>query len=370
MKGAILACAVLAVPACAFAGNVNVQQSLADTKAIIAGGGQADVVVLGDSLSFRDGSYLPYFRDLMQGKYGNAGSGYQGFSETGAWFSGAFDYGQVNADNAPHSAVDGFWQTVNTTTTDAYGKVIPRDQTSTLLYVAKPGGGEVDAYRNVNGYQHIETLNGNAATPTVRSMTYTAPDADHTISLHAVGGPVQFLGLNNTNSNTGMRIHRAANGGWTTQNFLQRDFTFDSTLNALSTDLVMIMLGQNDSGQGMTATQFASNMNTLIDRVQAAAPGADVLLVGSYDSGNPLLGDYADAEAMIAQTRGVGFIDLYHTAGNYAFWQSNGYLDDGVHFSPAGGQYLGNFLYNAVVPEPGTLALLSIGALGLLPRRK
>ena len=37
-------------------------ETFADVKAKLAGGQQANIVVVGDSLSFRDGSYLPVWR--------------------------------------------------------------------------------------------------------------------------------------------------------------------------------------------------------------------------------------------------------------------------------------------------------------------
>ena len=38
---------------------------------------------------------------------------------------------------------------------------------------------------------------------------------------------VTLLGVNNKTETPGVRIHRAANGGWGIGNFVQRDWTFD-----------------------------------------------------------------------------------------------------------------------------------------------
>ncbi len=341
--------AALALP------SANLAEALASTKAKLAHGGQADILVLGDSLTFSDNGYLPVIRQLLQTHYGNAGQGYQafGWGGTAGWYSGTVDYNPIGQDVSPHWSLDGIWNTVNS---QAWGFVAPWAPHSSLQYTAQPGGGNFSIYRMDGGVTvPLAEISTNSSQNEVRTFDYTAPTGNGTYYLHPYGdGPVTFFGLQNTNNNPGVRVSRAANGGWTTGNFLQRNWSFAQQLPQVGGDLVMVMLGANDQNY-YTADQFASNLNLLIDHIQAAAPSANIVLMGTYDGGTPALKDMTDAEGNVALSRGVGFINLYETAGNYQFWTSHNYLADGIHFSPAGGNYLGNLLYNAFLHDGATL---------------
>lgn len=335
--------------------TLNLRDALADTKAKLNSGGQANIMVLGDSLSLRDGSYLPYFRSLMQARYGDAGAGYEPFSIwTGGGLDPGWDQGLVNNDVAPHQALDGFWISTNQDQRDGWLKAF--NSTIQLQYVAQPGGGTFRPFDWENGFTWLgDPINTDSPVRQVKTWTYQVPASvpEGKIWYLTQGtGTVTILGQNNISSNPGIRIDRAANGGWTTANFLQRDDTFDQQVKLQAPDLVMILLGANDSG-GMDATQFKANMNALIDRVKSDAHDAEVVLITPYDI-SPL--DDPDdhvyqrivvPDEEIAEERDVGLINLHEIAGEYSsFWLANGFLDDPVHLSPAGGQYLGNLLFN------------------------
>lgn len=370
VAGVVAASTVFAAPP-----SLNLESSLRDTKQILSAGGQADIVVMGDSLSFRPGSYLPVFRNLLQQRYGNAGGGYQGSSLwTGATFNSGWQVGQINQDTAPNHSLDGLWSTFDGAAAypnQAY--VTPSDSTVQIQYMTQPGGGSFEIrYGRDRGV--AETLSTDGPAGQVRTVNYTLgwQLPDYTIQPRG-DGPVTILGQNNIRTTPGVRVHRAANGGWGVDNFLGRDTTFDQQLGSLSTDLVFIWLGQND--QDYTRSTYAARMSQLVDRVQAASPNAEIVLVGTYDQGAAPLAELVEGVAGLAEARGLGFINLYSTAGNSAFFQSNGFLDDPVHFSPAGGEYVGRLMFNAfetngasLIPEPAILGLLAAGAL-LLRRR-
>jgi lysophospholipase L1-like esterase len=187
---------------------------------------------------------------------------------------------------------------------------------------------------------------------------------------------VTLLGQNLTNSNPGVRVHRASNGGWGVQNYLQRDSTFDQQLGLLASDLVVVALGANDLGQ-WTSAEFGDKMNQLVDRIRAAVPQAEIALVGTYDTGNAQVPSQVAALEQVAANRGVGFINLYQVAGSHAFFQQNNYLSDAVHFNSAGATYVGGIVYDAfvsdgasLVPEPSALGLLVIAGCAALRRRR
>ena len=372
----ITAAFLLAGSAFAAAPSLNLAGALADTKALLSSGQAADIVVLGDSLSVRPGAYLPFFRDRLQQQYGNAGAGFQGMSVwTGAAFNNGWRREGINADTGARRSLDGLWTQFDGFTAPSNTAIFtPIDRKVQLQYVTQPGGGSF-LVREGDGGNAVTTISTHGPANQVRTYEYELPAGQTRYSIDPMrDGAVTILGQNNVRETGGVRIHRGANGGWGVDNFLNRDSTFDQQLSLLGTDLVMVWLGQND--QAYTRATYAQKINALVDRVQGSAPDAEVVLIGTYDQGSAALAGLVEGMADVAASRGVGFVNLYGTAGNAAFFNTNGYLDDGVHFSPAGGQYLGNFLYDAfvsdgasLVPEPTGLGALLVAGAMLLRRR-
>lgn len=348
-------CCVAAAVACWGAGlsaaplTLNLAQTLRDTKTMLASGQPADIVVLGDSLSFRPGTYLPTFTTLLQNRYGNAGAGYQGMSLwSGGGFNAGWLYTGLNTDNAPYHSLDGLWNRYDGVAPWPNQAIItPNGNNVQIQYLKQPGGGSFLVRRGEYG-DVVANISTDGPTG-IGTLYHTLAPEDTKYTIEPTGGgSFTILGHNNISPNSpGVRVHRAANGGWGVNNFLRRDWTFDRQLQLLGTDLVMVWIGQND--QAYTAATYQSAINLLVDRVQAAVPSAEVLLIGTYNQGSEPLAGLVEGMAQVAQSRGVGFINLYQAAGTPQFFQDNGYLDDGVHFSAAGGVYMGNLLYNAFV---------------------
>jgi lysophospholipase L1-like esterase len=334
--------------------SLNLAGALSDTKAILQSGQQANIVVLGDSLSFRPGTYLPTFRSLLQTRYGNAGAGYQGLS---LWSGAGFNLGWlgtgINVDNPPHRSLDGLWNRYDGVAGwPNMALITPQGRRVQIQYVTQPGAGSFYLRRGDTG--DIVTTIDTSGPSGVATYDYTLPSTDTQFTIHPVGnGSFTVLGHNNVSSNQGVRVHRAANGGWGVNNFLQRDFTFDRQLGLLDTDLIMVWIGQND--QAFTQQTYAQKIDQLVTRLQGAAPTAEIMLIGTYNQGAPALAGLVEGMAQVATSRGVGFLNLYASAGTPQFFQANGYLDDGVHFSPAGGNYMGHFLYNAFISDGRSL---------------
>ncbi len=51
----------------------------------------------------------------------------------------------------------------------------------------------------------------------------------------------------------------------------------------------------------------------------------------------------------------LGFIDLFHAAGDHAFFETHGMLLDGVHFTQAGGDYMGRLMFDAFWSDGASL---------------
>lgn len=326
---------------------LNLPNVFVPAKAKLASGGTVSVLVIGDSLSFKTGAWPPPFRNFMQNKYGDAGKGYQGFSlVTGGAFNSGWTDGRVNHDDWPHHALDGLWgkadgQGAEADTADftAWG-----DQIS-LHYVAGPGGRVIQVEHPFG--VPVALLNCNAAVDELRTFSWSFADPDfRQLWFRPVSsGTGLILGQVNETKQPGVIVHRAANGGWGVDEFLQRDWTFDAQVRELAPDLVFIWLGQND--QGYSYDEYRVEMGLVVDRMQAAAPGAEVVLIGTYDSGSANVVPLVQAMGSLAEARGLGFIDLYSAAGTYQFFRERGYLSDGLHFSISGGQYIAKILFDA-----------------------
>jgi lysophospholipase L1-like esterase len=357
-KTALLMLVAGAQPAMGSTLSLNLTEALADTKAKLAANQQADILVFGDSLSFSTDTttYLTYFRSQMQSLYGNAGFGYQGSSVwTGAGFNRDWSGPIIGTDPDPHHSLDGLWeshQPVLGWPNQAY--YYPNSPNTELQYVVQPNGGSFEIRRNKDG-PLVATINTAAATSDVQTYSYQLQPGEEAFTIQPVGdGPFLILGQNTSDSAPGVRVHRAANGGYGVNNFLQRDWTFDKQVSLIHPDLVMIWLGINDSEY--TPEGFHDDMHQFISRVQAAAPNSEIVLVGSYHSAGAYMGGLVAEMEQLASEEGLGFINIYQAAGTYDFFQQSTYLSDGIHFSEAGAGYLGNVLYNAFVTNGASLA--------------
>ncbi len=369
----------------------NLAATFDPIKAQLAAGNEQSIMMIGDSLTFRTDSYLFTFESLMQNAYGNAGVGYQGFSNMtgggsftgGGGFDNGWSLGQIDGDSSPHQSLDGLWAAYTP------GAAAPNDSylttgnaTGQLQYVMQQGGGSFNLYAwgNTAGQTLLATINTstNSATPTVGTYNYALPAGDY--DLHVVpnnDGSLNLLGVENkSGASGGVRIDRAANGGWGVANFLQRNSTFDTQVKLENPALVTIWLGQNDRGN-YTESQYSAAIGQLVSRIQGDMPSSKILLIGTYNSGDPNLVPLVQGMDDVAHADNIGFLNMYADAGTYQFFQSNNYLaPDGVHFDAAGGQYVGNLLFNTfqtdganLVPEPAGLALFSPCVLLLLLSR-
>jgi lysophospholipase L1-like esterase len=391
--GAVLS--VVSAPPASATPYLNLEQATADLKAIVAAGGQADIVLLGDSLSYgpdtapfvngpapAGGSFRAALTRDLQQAYGNAGAGFVGFAESRGAFGNGWTSGFVGPwDPAPHSGLDGQWLTAAGSRPPAVGgTLIPFADRIELHYVAQPRGGRINLTRVADGAR-IATIPVRSATRQVRTFTYQFPSPDFYSAVHfqPIGqGPVTLLGWNRVNDHPGVRVHRASNGGWGVNHFLQRDWTFDQELQRLDTDLVMVALGGNDAS--IPADQYVVKLGLLVDRIETAIPDSEIILVAPYDLGGNSA-DIAHSIEQVATDKHLGFINLYEIAGSHAYFEQNGYLNDGVHFTDAGGNYVGGLLASAIesngaalggaaLPEPGAAAGVLAAAAPLLLRRR
>jgi lysophospholipase L1-like esterase len=178
------------------------------------------------------------------------------------------------------------------------------------------------------------------------TLTHTGTDA-RTYFYPSGNGPVTILGQVNLINQPGVRVHRAANGAWGVSAFLQRNATFDQQLQLWGTDLIIIMLGQNDMALGRP--EYRVRVTQLAQRLQSTVPDAEIVLVSTYDSGSNQLPLLAAGMFDAASELGLGFINLNEYGDRQAEHAAAGRIDpDGVHFLAPGGRYVANFVFDAL----------------------
>lgn len=337
--------------------SLNLPQSFADTKAKLQAGGTANILFIGDSLTLREGTYFPYLQTLFQRQYGNAGAGYQPFSQwTGVTFDIGWTYGQINYDTTPRHALDGLWASSTSAPwppINTGANMFAGADDIDIHYIVQPGGGSFSI--SPTSQPPLTFINTSHPTNAVRSWSHHFVPTDNRLMWYQPQGDGQIciLGQNNKINAPGARMHRAANGGYGVGHFVLRDFSFDGQLQLLEPDLIFIWLGQNDSAYNFVG--YVASMNNLVTRIKNTVPNAEIVLIGTYDSSAVHLPTIVSAVRQVASERGVGFLDIYDTGGLYAFYYLNGYLDDVVHFSHLGGRYIAQLLWKAWLSDGASL---------------
>lgn len=320
--------------------TVNLESNYSGIKTILEGNGNINVGMIGDSLTYRPGSLYDGFKTAATQKYQLAGQGWQPFSRwTGAGVNPTWVEGAVNTDIEPHSSLNGMWLGYVSGSTSAY--LNPLEDNVEFYYETGPGYG--NAFITYSGGYRMLYCN----TTEYRVNHITLPGNENIWVYPSSNGPLKFYGVDNTGTGTGMKFHKIANGGYGINNFLNRDYSFDSLLNWLDIDLYIVMLGQNDGG--LNEQMYITGLTNLHNRLKTINPNCKIVYVSNYDSGNNANQAHANAMRTVATNTGDGFYDLFTLGGNYSYYLDHGYLyTDGLHFSTAGGEYVGNLLFNAL----------------------
>lgn len=334
--------------------HLNLKASYEPVDRQLEDEGGAHFLVLGDSLS-RKGWTQP-FTAQWQALWGNGGAGYQGLSyhNNGGFNGGVWDVHNIAEDREPHSAVDGLWgQTtagirsgVSTTAVLTPWQPGPFD----LHYQAQPGGGRFQVLEDTpSGRVLRTTIDTEAGASTVATWHGTAAGRLVFQPLDE-GKPVKIFGIvGNSTDGHGLRVDRAATDAWSTQNFVQRDATFDQQVSLLGPDLAFIALGANDGANGLPAG-YGQRLEAIADRLLADQPDVKIVLMPPYQFNSTATNSsLTDVAIEIAARRGFGLINQYDTLGTHDFFVANNFLRDNIHWNDAGSAYVANVITNALL---------------------
>ncbi|HLP84796.1 MAG TPA: SGNH/GDSL hydrolase family protein [Phycisphaerales bacterium] len=369
MRGAMCACSLVLAAKAGFAQplplSLNLDAAYADTRAAMLAG-DADILCIGDSLTARPGAYFPFFSSRLRSRYGDGGEGYRAISPwTGGTFDPNWSFGYINTDNWPYRSLDGMWAGI-VTPTPTLGVISRFGPFARIYYQTQPLGGTFSIERFNRPMTYVGT---NALAEGTASIDLDIDDMapfgmrirPYFTRVHAElqrptsEGPFIVYGAHWSSGQPGVRVHRAANGGWGVDNFIRRGPSFTHILQDINPDLIIIMLGQNDGRY--VPSLYASRYSELLNRLQAEVPGAEIVIVTTYRSNINEVANLAPAIFGVAQQRGLGFINLRDAGGPYQSYVDRGYLDpDMLHFNDAGGRFVANLIFDALETGGASLA--------------
>lgn len=343
-------------------------------------GQEARIAFFGDSISFRNDTYVWFLRDMFDDRFGNAGEGYL------AAASGFVGPNNANGprvglrirevDNAPGNngglTGDVTWATANGPRDPVRGALAPDGlyavvaddgkllldiygTHATLFYIAEPGGGML---RVRNGAALVGEYSASSASePELRTVAFDtgAPDNDtvSVITLESVGGdPIQINGVLMRAESGGSVELRLSRGGVGPVDFLvsATDPVADQ-LGALAPDLAIVMIDwefhyyEPSNPNNNERFWFVRDTELLLDFYESSMPGTKFILA-SHHPFNPTMEEEAAKLYGIALERGHGFINLYTTWPNQAAMSAAGLLVDNIHLSALGGDWFARYYFD------------------------
>ena len=306
------------------------------------------IAFVGDSWTIGQ-TYLSPFAKRMR-TMGNGGVGYVELDNhdvvtpdgatrvtTGTWTDSTSIY-------SPHTGST----TSSDTTTPARKSISAYAEKMTIHYL---GGGGTFRYRIDTG--SWTTVNNSSAsgaqTITISGLSTVGL---RTLDIEIVSGTTTLFAVDvRVSSTPGICVSGIARSGQTANGFAALDQTALNTFyTSINPVAIGIMLGVNDWQSGRTSAQFKSDLSTLVGKLAAANPTADIFLMTQTDSGYPTPENFApfiQAIQEIALSGNYPFIDLWDIFGSYS---SNAYglYTVGLHPSAKGGQALAEVLLSRI----------------------
>ena len=333
-------------------------------KRVLGESAQLTIAAIGDSWTHSRARYSGAMAESFKTDYGNAGPGWTGFAWGFGGLSSAWAGGNGNASSAVTVALTANWS-VNyyTTPSPDLGSVITSTVGSKVTVTCSEAGvtsaklfymvGTAGEFRyRFNGGAWATVTVGTSAAQEVLSLA-GVPAIAWTLEVEHVSGTVTLCGADLGNANDGVRLHKLGATGSNAGNWTAVDEAqWAAGLKALSPNLVMILLATNDQPFG--SLLFRLRVQVMIDRVKAALPLADVLLIAPCENGRANtypMSDFAAAMYELAAQNNCAFLDLQYVFGNqfseYASTSPRNWFNaDLIHPEPSTG---GRVILDALV---------------------
>ncbi|AXK61548.1 SGNH/GDSL hydrolase family protein [Burkholderia sp. IDO3] len=330
----------------------------AKLAAILGGNGIAKVVFTGDSWTEHLNETATALSQALYTAYGQSGNGWVsvhadepgGISQllNGATLVKSSGWTLYDMDPANSNSLDGH-AVYATGTTDTI--TISGLKTQALKWYYKDDSG---TFRyTVDGGSPVTVAGG--GTGTLKSIAISGlADATHSIVFDLVGnaGTVTMYGGYATRTASGVEFSKAGNGGSTTTQWGPVSPMSASYISEINPDVIVIILGTNDSRQSVSNATFKQQLNVVLTAYRSAAPNAAIVLVAPPPNGDAssvpaLLTSYRDAMNELAQSvANVELLNLYAFLPGYSVTQPMGLWGDALHLSAAGGRVVSGLLMN------------------------
>lgn len=354
----------------------------------------ANIVAIGDSISVGVGAdgqpngtpgtayddtvrprgWVGHLRSHFADKYGNTGPGWISAPDNGLRVTLA--NGALSATYGPREQgfrITGATHTATITTSETF--------TGIEFWTWDGGSGTFNVTIDGGAPQSFNAGTGNINLRTWTKHTISGlSDATHTVVFGNPSASAFFAGVNAYRQTTGVRVHRMAKSGDTTNNVLGLDSINNANTEAKArslaaiglvpaANLVIVALGVNDHGNqastdtttqaqpGTTPDQYEANMRAIAN--QAVAAGAAVLLLGEprrpAPTGAYTEQDYWDRAKKIAQdTDHVAFLDINDVWGSNTLGNQLGlYTASSVHPTIAGHASMARTVFAALTQPLG-----------------
>lgn len=316
-------------------------------------GRQLNVVCALDSLTAGAGGTSPidWFRPKLQAVLGDGGVGFIGANNSAVvaeggslGINGATQKANATFDPASDDKYNPNLFSFVFTGSGGYANISDKLHVFTkakLLYLQQPGGGTLK-FGDASYAPGLISVN----TDGIKSVQFvehpgTFPSqVSNTAQISSVVGPVQVMGVDLRNGNTGVRVHRLAQGGTQTRQVAQLDGTsYTNVLSNIGCDLFILNTGMNDSGtSAYPASTVDTDIRTILGWVQSANPNAAIVLVMPNETAdvtrNALLETYRQKILKIARDFDALIFDTRWVIGNYTQANAAGLMNDSIHPHP------------------------------------
>lgn len=343
------------------------QRALAETA-------QLTIAMIGDSWTHAATRYSGVVASTLKTAFGDAGAGWTGFGWGFGGASSGWSGGNGSASSDMAIALSANWSThynssVSPDIADIYTSTAAAKITATfsgsgnisavyLYYIA--GGSGVVRYRwNAGAWT---TLDISAGSGLLTSSLASVPTGTWTLEIENVSGTTTICGLDVQKTADGVRVHKlggtgSASSSWTAVNAAY----WQAGLTALAPNLVTILLGTNDQGASMTAATYRTNIQTMITRIRAALPVADIALIMPCENqrvaNTYAMSVYAKEAYELAAINNCAWLDLQYvfgdTAAQYAYGSARPWFAaDLIHPDPAtGGRVITDAVYRLLTTQ-------------------
>ena len=314
-------------------------------------------------------TYTVALRDILQGCYGDRGTGYFTFSTsrapiprgpeakyTGNWQYLAEPTGPQEPCPPPYYAMDGYW----TTSEDAKAAL-------NVQFPAVPGGAihRVRVHYQVGpGLGTFSILIGGWECARVNcaadkpGYAVSAPFLTEQFSIANLAGKVILFGcdfdrckfVKGENTLPGGALVYAFGHGWGMARHRSPtdEQAFKACFDAVKPDLVTILFGTNDMHNDGRPAMYRQAMTELVTKIRQAAPDVGILLITCPEAGQTREGaatQFAAIAGEVAAAHQCACWDWRPLLGAHSRpAEQQGWMNDGLHYGPVGGSAFAHLL--------------------------